>query len=123
MQRRILGREEECERLQECLEAENAQLIIVYGRHRVGKTFLINEFFEEYLAFRLTGSYDQPAKYQLHHFQTELQRRSGSHQDEPKNWPDAFDQMRAYLETLPRTEKQVVFLDELPWLCSGITNF
>ena len=123
MQRRILGREEECERLQECLEAENAQLIIVYGRRRVGKTFLINEFFEEYLAFRLTGSYDQPAKYQLHHFHTELKRRSGAYPDEPKNWPDAFEQLRSYLETLPRTEKQVVFLDELPWLCSGNNEF
>ena len=56
---RILGREYECERLQECLESENAQLIIVYGRRRVGKTFLINEFFEDHLAFRLTGAYGQ----------------------------------------------------------------
>ena len=123
MRSRILGREYECERLQECLESENAQLIIVYGRRRVGKTFLINEFFEDHLAFRLTGAYGQSTEYQLRHFQTELKRRSGLHQDEPKNWTDAFDEMRTYLEGLPFTEKQVIFLDELPWLCAEDNEF
>ena len=51
MRSRILGRQKECERLKECLEAETAQLVIVYGRRRVGKTFLINEFFEDAMVF------------------------------------------------------------------------
>ena len=116
MRSRILGRDEECNRLQECLEDDNPQFIIVYGRRRVGKTFLINEFFEEHLAFRLTGAYDKPREYQLNNFRLELNRRFSAVQEAPKNWPDAFDALRTYLETLPRSEKQVVFLDELPWL-------
>lgn len=39
--KKILGREEECRRLERCMDADNAQLVIVYGRRRVGKTFLI----------------------------------------------------------------------------------
>ena len=42
----IIGRTKECERLENCMESDTAQLIIVYGRRRVGKTTLINKFIE-----------------------------------------------------------------------------
>jgi predicted AAA+ superfamily ATPase len=48
---RIIGRKEECMRLRACLERNEAQLIIIYGRRRVGKTFLINEYFDKRFAF------------------------------------------------------------------------
>ena len=46
---KIIGRTEECERLRECVEEDSAQLVIVYGRRRVGKTFLVNQFFDNQL--------------------------------------------------------------------------
>lgn len=50
----IIGREKECESLQRCIEAKTSQLVIVYGRRRVGKTFLINQFFDNKFQ-RLSG--------------------------------------------------------------------
>ncbi len=50
---RIVGRKVECERLEKCLRADQAQLVIVYGRRRVGKTFLINQFFDRSFLYSL----------------------------------------------------------------------
>lgn len=72
----IIGRNEECERLSRCIRSNSAQLVVVYGRRRVGKTYLINEFFENTFAFKLTGVYGQKRKEQLQNFTAELNRRS-----------------------------------------------
>lgn len=55
MRSKVIGRSEEWQRLEECMQAECAQLIVVCGRRRVGKTFLIEEFFDKRFAFKLTG--------------------------------------------------------------------
>ena len=86
MRSRIIGRAEECGRLEDCLLADTSQLIVVYGRRRVGKTFLINEFFEERLAFRLTGSFNENTSFQLSNFTREISRKSGEKKAEPKDW-------------------------------------
>ena len=64
MQRKsiIVGRIEEIKRLNRCMLSDTAQLVVVYGRRRVGKTFLINEYFQNSFAFKLTGVYDQKKK-------------------------------------------------------------
>lgn len=54
----IIGRVEECNSLNECMQQNSAQLILVYGRRRVGKTYLINEYFDYQFAFKLTGAYN-----------------------------------------------------------------
>ena len=123
MRSRIIGRIEECERLEDCLMADTAQLIVVYGRRRVGKTFLVNEFFEERLAFRLTGSFNENTAYQLSNFTREISRRSGEKKAEPKDWPSAFELLRDYLDSLPKQEKHVIFFDEMPWLDTEKSSF
>ena len=65
---RIIGRQDECERLKKCLGADQAQLVIIYGRRRVGKTFLINQFFDGRFDFKLTGAYGEPKETQLRYF-------------------------------------------------------
>lgn len=62
---KIVGRIEEYERLEECMNSNQAQLVIVYGRRRVGKTFLINEYFHNTFAFKLTGTYGKEKEVQL----------------------------------------------------------
>ena len=116
MRNEIIGRKEQCERLKACLEQNSAQLILVYGRRRVGKTYLINEYFEDRFAFKMTGAYDQPKKVQLANFTAELNRKSGKKWNAPGNWFQAFELLRQYLEQLPQDQKQVVFMDEMPWL-------
>ena len=123
MREKIVGREEECERLEDCLRGETAQLIIVYGRRRVGKTFLINEFFDQKFAFKVTGAYKQPKAVQLRHFMMELNRRTGETLPEARDWDQAFEYLRDYLGRLDPNEKQIVFLDEMPWMDTQKSGF
>ena len=113
---RIIGRIKECERLDECMNSDRAQLIIVYGRRRVGKTYLINEYFHKDFAFKITGIYGKGREVQLESFASELKRKTRKKQDALKNWRQAFEELRDYLETLPEDKKQVLFFDEMPWL-------
>ena len=114
---------EECERLNECLESNNAQLIIVYGRRRVGKTFLINEYFNYEFAYKITGIYNASKILQIRNFMIELNNKSEKKYDIPSDWLDAFNNLKNYIETLPINKKQIIFFDEMPWLDSHKSGF
>jgi len=119
----IIGREKEIKRLNKALEEDEAQLIIVYGRRRVGKTFLINEFFDYKFDFKFTGAYNQTKKIQLNNFILELNRYAKEKYNTPKNWTEAFYSLRDYLERGTTKEKQVVFFDEMPWMDNQKSGF
>lgn len=123
IRKKLIGRVEECERLKDCMNETSAQLLVVYGRRRVGKTFLINEFFENKFAFKITGAYNQNKTFQLRNFMSELIRKSGKTWEFPKDWIQAFEYLREYLESRPLSDKQVVFLDEMPWLDTHKSGF
>ena len=120
---RIVGRLKECERLQKCLKSSDAQLVIVYGRRRVGKTFLINQFFDGRFDFKLTGAYAQPKEIQLRYFVQELNRQNHSDFPVPKDWISAFELLRNYLASLSTGEKHIVFFDEMPWMDTQRSGF
>lgn len=122
-EKRLIGRKDECRRLDRCMSSDSSQLIVVYGRRRVGKTFLVNEYFENRFAFKLTGVYGQNKKAQLQNFTAELNRRSGKKFSIPSDWTTAFENLREYTESLPDDQKQVMFLDELPWLDTKKSGF
>ena len=119
----IIGRADEIYRLERCMEENEAQLVIVYGRRRVGKTFLINEFFQGRFDFKFTGSFDQPMELQLRNFTTEINRQTGKKLDIAKDWTEAFDYLRDYLDLLDDHEKTVVFFDEMPWMDTPKSGF
>ena len=73
---KITGRDKECQALENCLKAKTSQLIVVYGRLGVGKTFLVNEFFSNRFAFRVTGLANQPRRAQLEAFTASLNNYS-----------------------------------------------
>lgn len=123
MTEKIIGRQKEIKQLQKCMDANQAQLIIVYGRRRVGKTFLINNFFNGRFDFKVAGSYAQTKEVQLKNFITELNLQSKQKLKAPENWTDAFFCLREYLDTLPKTEKHVIFLDEMPWFDTPRSDF
>lgn len=123
MKSRVIGRVAEKARLDRCMESTTAQLVIVYGRRRVGKTFLINEYFDHAFAFKITGAYKKSKRFQLEGFTEELRRRSGREWDIPSGWREAFRQLRDYLESLPADRKQIVFFDEMPWLDTPQSDF
>ncbi len=118
----IIGRKEEQALFKNYLESPKAELIAVYGRRRVGKTYLIKSFFNENFDFSLTGLYDVSKAVQLSQFQKRLEDFSGSRVKRPKDWFEAFDLLANYLDTLKK-DKIIVFLDEIPWLDTPKSNF
>ena len=114
MAQNIIGRHYERQILEECVSSSEAEFVAVYGRRRVGKTFLVRQHFDGRLAFYATGILDGSRSEQLSAFHQQLELASGRHYPHPSDWMDAFGQLRDYLTTLP-DGRIVVFLDELPW--------
>ena len=119
----IIGRQKEIEKLDSACGKNGAQLIVVYGRRRIGKTFLIDNYFGNNFSFKLTGVHKLSRSGQLKNFFAEMIRKGYEPEKEIKDWSDAFDCLRAYLDSRPGQEKQVVFFDEMPWLDSPKSGF
>lgn len=123
----LIGRRREQAILREALETDAAELVAVYGRRRVGKTFLIRELFGSAIAFELTGSHASDMATQLVAFATALGRAAGTtaRLAAPRDWPEAFEQLEAHLKAVRgrRSSKRVVFFDELPWLATRRSGF
>jgi AAA+ ATPase superfamily predicted ATPase len=122
---KIIGREHELAILNELLKSKSAELLALYGRRRVGKTFLIYTYFKDEMAFELTGIKNGDLKGQLQLFSLALQKATQSALElkPPANWIAAFDALSNYLTTRDRRKKSVVFLDELPWLDGKKSGF
>jgi uncharacterized protein len=122
---KLIGRKQEIQLLDESVKAKAAGLIAVYGRRRVGKTFLIHTYFQHRLAFELTGMYRASLKAQLLQFSKALQKSTGSalSMKSPENWVEAFHALEQYLEGKNKAKKWVVFLDEFPWLDGRKSGF
>ncbi len=118
----IIGREREQALIQEYYDSPKAELVAIYGRRRVGKTYLIKSFFNQKFDFYFTGAFETPKATLLRLFQTQLERYSGKKRKKPQDWFEAFEQLRDYLSSLDK-EKIVVFLDELPWMDTPKSNF
>ena len=123
MKENLIAREEEIQRLENCLTETNAQLVILYGRRRIGKTYLINEFFEGRFDFKITGVYKESRESQLQNFTAELSGHLRKEINTPLDWRSAFFLLQDYLDGLPRNEKHVVFFDEMPWLDTPRSGF
>ncbi len=120
----FIGREKEIQLLEQVLADERPAFVAVYGRRRVGKTMLIRQVFDEHLSFHLTGIANVTTEQQLANFQAAFERQAPltMHRDTPQNWFSAFQQLITFLESRPAA-KQVVFLDELPWLDTPKSDF
>ena len=119
----LVARTEEIRRIRSCMNETTAQLIILYGRRRVGKTYLINELFEGRFDFKITGAYNEKREVQLRNFAEELSDQTRQELDIPADWTSAFRMLRRYLAGLPGDEKHVVFFDEMPWMDTKNSGF
>lgn len=118
----LVGRIEEKNLLEKYYDTPKSEFVAVYGRRRVGKTYLIRETLGHIVDFEFSGLYQTSASVQREEFQKELNRQHGTKEALPANWFDAFDHLREYLLTLKK-DKVVVFLDELPWMDTNKSNF
>lgn len=121
---RIIGRDAERKRLQKYLNSPKSEFLAVYGRRRIGKTFLIKEFFNYTFDFYISALANANTGQQLFNFDAEMQRQSRLEFNEPsKNWLEAFHRLRQHLEAKVAKGKMVIFIDELPWFDTYSSDF
>ena len=125
----IIGRKQEIGELNRRRNSNRAEFIAIYGRRRVGKTFLINEVFRDDMVFHHTGlsPYDRKRKVtlkdQLQNFYFSLIRYGMDGISQPKSWMEAFFLLEQFLEKQDNGSRQIVFIDELPWMDTPRSGF
>lgn len=121
---KLIGRKLEQAKLQACMESERSEFVVVYGRRRIGKTFLVRRFFKDNYAFSFVGKHEMRREQQLAEFAKELMCYSHSaFVPQLKNWTEAFDALQRLLETYNIPGKKVVFFDEMPWMDTPKSDF
>ena len=119
---KLIGRDVERAILKDALKSDQPELIVVYGRRRVGKTFLIRNTYSKHIIFEFSGVYKANLPEQLTNFYfTLLDLQPGI--SIPKNWIEAFHMLRSYFVKLRSRKKKVIFIDEFPWLDSRKSGF
>ena len=120
----FVGRKEEKVLLSNALKSKAPELIAVYGRRRVGKTFLIRNAYSSHMIFECSGLHNSSLRRQLENFENELTaagyRFPGKH---PINWLAAFQILADFAAPLISMQKRVIFFDEFPWLCTHRSGF
>lgn len=111
----FIGRKEEQQMLLSLLEQEESQFVVVYGRRRVGKTYLVRETFHYQFAFQHTGVSNGSYRKQLSAFRDSLKSCGLEKCNIPNNWSEAFNMLEQLLEQA-KPGKKVIFIDELPWM-------
>ena len=119
---KLVGRISETMILANALKSNRPELIAVYGRRRVGKTFLIRNVYKKEIQFEFSGVHKGSMKQQLKNFYLTLSLlKSGF--AKPLDWIDAFHLLGQYIESLASKKKKVIFIDEFPWLDTRKSNF
>ncbi len=124
--KKLIGRKAEQATLKAALQSDEAEMIAVTGRRRVGKTFLVRSFYNTKIDLEFTGVQHAPRREQLDSFHFVLKQFAGKQHDltPPKNWLEAFHQLITVLENKKKKkQKQVLFFDELPWLATKKSGF
>jgi len=119
----IIGRRHERRILSRCESSGKPEFVAVYGRRRVGKTFLIVEHFNNKFTFSTTGVSNGSKKEQIMAFHESLCEYFKGDVPVPKNWFEAFRLLRDQLEKDPTSAKKVLFIDELPWFDTQKSGF
>lgn len=122
---KLIGRDVEKKLLQEAIDSGAPELIALFGRRRVGKTFLIRQYLQKQLVFEFVGTREAKLADRLENFKKALGKAVGNDKlyQTPDNWSDAFDQLSHYLTPKLAVGKAVVFLDEFPWLSTHKSGF
>ena len=120
----IVGRISEQNILKEAFENNKSELIALYGRRRIGKTFLIREYYKKSIVFETIGLFGGSMKDQLENFYKEVKSRVKNDELKmPNSWLKAFTQLEEYLDSLKGKSKKVVFIDEFPWIATAKSKF
>jgi uncharacterized protein len=121
----LIGRHDEIAILEKALQSNRPEMVSVVGRRRIGKTFLVKSVYGTKLDFEITGVQHATRQEQFRNFMLQINKYSEGifPQTEPKDWLEAFYLLSKFLELKQKTEKLVVFFDELPWLATHKSGF
>jgi uncharacterized protein len=125
MDSKFVGRKKEQDILKKALLSDEAELVSVIGRRRIGKTHLIKTFYKEHIVFEATGVKNSSSEEQIQGFRLRLYETFGVSQFafEIKDWMTAFFALSQQLKDMPKDKKYVIFLDEVPWFSAQTTDF
>lgn len=119
----IIGRKEEIDKLNRAYNSDHSEFVAVYGRRRIGKTYLIRETFGNSFTFQYTGIINISNKEQLNEFHANLiQQGLPSDIKAPRTWFEAFHQLENLISK-SKQERKVIFIDELPWMDAPNSRF
>ena len=120
----IIGRKDEIRRLTDYYNSGKAEFIAIYGRRRIGKTFLVRHLFRDKFCFDMSGSIGAGSEAQLSNFAHALHDYGYDTNDMPQTWTESFFALRSLLkEQTGKGKRIVVFIDELPCLDTPKSGF
>ena len=122
----LIGREKEQEILQKALLSDESEMVAVFGRRRVGKTYLIRSIFENQIDLEFTGVQNATLEEQMTTFFFLIKQyaKPSTKLTKPQTWLDAFLQLITVLDATKNTKKKrIIFFDELPWLATHRSGF
>ncbi len=123
MTQAIIGREDEKKQLEKLFNSQEAEFTAVYGRRRVGKTFLIKNFFvqKECIFFQVSGILRAKLSVQLDEFKKSVENTfysqfKATKLNTPSTWLEALEMLNEAIINLSQGKKVVLFMDEFPWM-------
>ena len=121
----MIGRPEQTKVMQDAIKSKKSDFMAITGRRRVGKTFLIRTVFEKNICFSVTGIQNIDTATQIRNFVQKIKEYNSQPLifGTPANWNEAFVFLKLYLKSLPKNKKQIIFIDELPWIATAKSGF
>lgn len=120
---KLIGRIREIQKLDKLVASTQSEFLAVYGRRRVGKTFLIRNYFKNEFDFYATGLAKGNTRQQLTNFTIFINNYFSNHHAVPSSWLEAFSLLIKELEKKKSTDKRVIFIDEMPWMDTKKSDF
>ncbi len=119
---KMIGREHERAILEQAARSDQSEFVAVYGRRRVGKTYLVRETFNSHFTFQHSGVANSNTRIQLDRFRRSLIESGHVKCPLLRNWFQAFDELKTVVESV-HSGRKVLFIDEMPWMDKPNANF
>lgn len=118
----MIGRLKEIQLLSDTVADDRSHFVAIYGRRRIGKTFLIRETFSKRFTFQHAGIYDGTIKEQLFAFDSALKDAGFTSNKKSHNWIEAFEKLKELIR-ISTERKKIIFIDELSWMDTPKSDF